>query len=48
MENVQRIGVIHMKQFNIKKFKQIEVNELELIFLYKAILSLVALKPLLS
>ena len=29
MENVQRIGVIHMKQFNIKKFKQIEVNELE-------------------
>lgn len=29
MENVQRIGVIHMEQFNIKKFKQIEVNELE-------------------
>lgn len=29
MEDLQRIGVIHMKQFNIKKFKQIEVNELE-------------------
>ena len=30
MENVQRIGVIYMKQFNIKKFKQIEENDAQI------------------